>query len=461
MSARARAVPALRFAAAALAALGLAAAPAPTRRTRRAQPAPAAPAPAPPVPSAPVVAAQTFTLPTGLACVLVESHERPLIRMDLTCPWERSELPTGKEGIGGFLAEVLAAGGAGPNPRAAFLRALDNQGMAFRFEPRLGCYRWTLTADSRSQETAMELLADAVARPVFDGPLVELVRQAALKRLAAEPARDRAVDRFRWELGDPGALAPPGQAPYGKIEFQDLLDFRRRVIRPERAVLALYGDLNLVQAKQLALMHLGIWGPPAQAPVKGLSQPPVPALARLRAVLDPGPGAELWAGAPRLAGTGNPAAEALLPVLMARAVQGWFGEAATRVQQDPGGPLLIIARVAQGQRDRLVPGFAAALVSLRAQGCTADDLARARVQWQAGNAALPLHPEDLLRALAGGRLDPALARAVDRLTLAEMNEALKACLDPARMRYLLLGADAAMVQAADQAGLGPTVLAAD
>ena len=460
--------PALRLAAATLAALGLAAAPTRTRTrpVRRAQPL-ATPVPAPaPVPL--VLATQTFTLPTGLACILVENHERPLIRMELICPWDRDELPAGKEGIGGFLAEAMAAGGAGPNPRSAFLRQVDSLGMTFRFEPAVGAYRWHLSADSRSQETAMELLADAVARPVFDGPLVELVRQSSLKRIAALPPRERAAARFGWSLEDPAVLAPPGPFPYEKIEFQDLLDFRRRVIRPEQAVLALYGDLNLIQARQLVLMHLGIWGPPAQPPVKGLAPPPAAAPiatlpARLRAVLDPGPGAELWVGAPRPAGARHPAAEALLPVLLARAVHGWFGEGGTGVQLagDGQGPLVIRARVSQGDRDRLVPEFTAALAALGSGGFTAQDLARARVQWQAERAALPLHPEALVKDLAGGRLDPALAGAVDRLELGAVNDALRTWLEPTRLRYLLLGADSEMVQAAEKAGLGPVVLAGD
>jgi hypothetical protein len=415
---------------------------------------------------APALATQTFALPTGLACVLVENHEQALIRMELLCPWDRPELPAGKEGIGGFLAEAMAAGGAGPYARAAFLRELDNLGMTFRFEPGAGAYRWCLTADSRSQETAMELLADAVARPAFDGPLVERVRQTALKRIAALPPRERAALRFGWELGDPAVLAPVVPVPYRKIEFQDLLDFRRRVIRPERAVLALYGDLNLVQARQLVLMHLGIWGPPAQPALKGQASPPATqakAPARLLAVLDPGPGAELWAGAARPADGRNPAAEALLPILLARAAQGWFGEggATVRLAQDGPGCLVIRARVAQVDRDRLVPGFATALAALAARGFGAEDLARARVQWQAGRAALPLHPEPMLRELAGGRLDPGLVAAVDALDPAAVNGVLRAWLEPARLRFLLLGADAAMVQAAEKAGLGPTALSGD
>jgi hypothetical protein len=438
----------------------------PLRRSRQgAHPRVPAPVQAPvPALPAPIPAPETFRLSTGLTCLLVESHERPLIRMELVCRWDRAELPAGKEGIAGFLAETMDSGGAGPETRAGFLRALDSLGLVYRFQPRMGSFHWSLTADSRSQESAMERLVDAVARPTFDGPLVEVVRQGARKRSAAASPRARAAARFRWQLQAPDALTPPGPLPYERIEFQDLLDFQRRVVRPEHTTLALYGDLNLAQARQLALLHFGVWGPSPQPPVMGVPPAPgaVPAAApKLLAVLDSGPSVELWAGAPRPPDPGAPEVTALLPILLARSALAVPGAVALDFQMAPDvqGPLIIRARVPQADRDRLVPGLVKALEGLRARGCTGDDLACARFQWRAGNAALPLHPEALLRGFTDGRLDPGLAQAMDRLTPGQMTQAVQAWLDPGRLRYLLLGADAAMLQAVARAGLGPAVQA--
>jgi len=403
---------------------------------------------------------QAFELPSGLRCLLLENHERPLIRMDLVTRWERSELPAGKEGLGGFLGMAMAAGGAGPYSRPDFNRALDGLGMTFTFKAELGAFRWTATADSRSQESAMELLADAVVRPALDGPLVESQRQLRIKQVGVKTPQEAAIDRFAWNLGDPAVLLPPAKAALDRLELQDLLDLRRRVVRPEASTLALYGDLNLAQAKQLVLMHLGIWGPGGQPPLPGgagrTAALPGPG-ARLLAPLGPRPGAELWAGAaPPASGTG-PGVEALLPILLARTAGSFFGTCAMAFQLPGGGrsPLLIKAKLPQGQRDDLVPSLVAGLAGLRRSGFSAEDLASALIQWKAENAALALHPEQLLRALLDGRLDPALARAVDAVTVKDLAEALKAWLEPERLRFLLLGGDATLVQAAEKAGLGP------
>ena len=406
--------------------------------------------------------AQEFQLPSGLNCILVESHERPLIRMELTTRWDLAELPSGKEGIGGFLAMALDAGGAGPYTRSAFNHALDDLGMRFTFQAHVDAYRWTLVADSRSQETAMELLTDAVVRPVFSGPQVEGQRQAFLKRAGTLSPGERARRRFLWEVGEPSARFPPVASPLDRIEYQDLLDFQRRVIRPEGSTLALYGDLNLSQAKQLVLMHLGIWGPGPQPPLAGLPPKPSaprPPKPRLLAVLESRPGAELWAGSPK-AEVGGAAVEVLLPILLSRTARSCFGTMEMAFQLSPGGqtPLLIKAKVAQADRDGMPAGFLAGLERLRTRGFTREDLDFARVQWKGETVALPLHPEELLHRMVDGRVGPTLEQAVQRVTLAEVNQALKTLLVPDRLQYLLLGADAPMVQAAEKAGLGPSAL---
>jgi len=313
----------------------------------------------------------------------------------------------------------------------------------------------------------MELLTDAVARSVFDGPLVEGERQDLIKHAGASSARERGQARFLWAIGAPEATIPPGVAAVERIEYQDLLDFRRRVVRPEGAVLALFGDLNLAQAKQLALMHLGIWGPAPQPPLVGI--PPRPGARpapepRLLAVLDATPGAELWAGAPRPAEGSGPAAEALLPLLLARVSWHYFGDLAPTFQLRPelgGRParcLRIQLQVAGTARERMPGGFMAALEALRRDGFTAEDLADARNQWQHGRAARVLHPGQLLEGTLEGQLDPGLVRAVGQAALPELNQALRAWLDPERLRFLLLGADAALVQAAEKAGMAPSSL---
>ena len=247
----------------------------------------------PPAPAPSVRAPQSFKLDNGLQCILVENHERPLIRMDLVCRWDRTELPAGKEGIGGFLPAVMAVGAAGPNSRLEFLRALDRLGVVYGFRAQMGRYRLEPGGrqpfpGTRHGTAGGRGGAARLRRPHGGG--------GPGWRPPGAPGPAPSGSGRRPGSCGPSAtrhiLAPPGPTPFERIELQDLIDFRQRVIRPEASTLAFYGDLNLAQAKQLAFMHLGIWGPAPQPPLKGI--PPKPSAGsgpepHLLALLDSAP----------------------------------------------------------------------------------------------------------------------------------------------------------------------------
>jgi hypothetical protein len=327
-------------------------------------------------------------------------------------------------------------------------------GVGFGFLPRTDAFTWRVVVDSRSQEAATELLAHAVFRPVFDGPLVEAHRQALVKQAGGLPLRDRTVSRFLWDLGDPRTLLAPGTQWMGRVEFQDMQDLHRRLVRPERAQLALYGDLSLAQAKQLVLLQFGVWGParPKETPLP--LETPAPGGVPFVAVLEPLPRADIWAGAPRPAGGVKPGVEALLAILLEDLGRRPAGGLDVQVELPPGGELVLRVGAREGRRSELVPGFKAALDRLRVTGFSPLEVDRARVRWRARRATLPLHPGPLLQATLAGGLEPELEQAVNLVTAQELNETLAAWLAQGRLRLLLLGGDASLVKAAEEAGLG-------
>jgi hypothetical protein len=94
---------------------------------------------------------------------------------------------------------------------------------------------WHLLARSRDQDRSLGLLGDLLLRPILD----------------------------------PGAW----KNPCG-VSWKELQAFSRKILRPDRAILVLQGDLGLEQAKQLALLSLGTWTASPMAP----PPPPPPAI---------------------------------------------------------------------------------------------------------------------------------------------------------------------------------------
>jgi predicted Zn-dependent peptidase len=396
----------------------------------------------------------TFQLPSGLTCRLVETHDQPFVRFDLEVRWDPRSEP--QEGIDRVLASLFEAGGAGNDTRAAFQQAMDDLGVGFTFRARRGAFRWIVAADSRNQELVLDRLADAVFRPRFDDALLENQRQTWFKELKEPSAWDLGVASFLWDLGDPGTLAPPVDRVFQEVDLDRVEAFRRRVLRPGDATLAIHGDLSLAQAKELVYQHFALWMPrPGTAPDPGKAPASEPAV--FRAVLENREVSELWAGGPPLVGA-SPALMEVLGLLvedLPKAVAPGVRRACT---VGPGRPLVIKLR-AEGAAREVLPGvLQATLSALHTHGFTAADLDRARRRWKAQRAVLPLHPADLLDQLQKGTLDPAFERAVDALDPAAVNAALARLLDPTTLRCLALGADAALVQAAEKAGFGRAVL---
>jgi predicted Zn-dependent peptidase len=397
---------------------------------------------------------QTFKLPTGLTCVLLENHDRPLVRMELKVRVAPAFLPWVQDGTVGFLARLLESTGAGTLGRPDFNRAADDLGLALAFEGRREAFQWTVLTDSRAEEQAMEFMANAVFRPILDSPALEAQRQVLIKKASTTPLREGAIARFLWAIQDPRATLEPGGAGLDHLELQEIMTLAQGLIRPERAELVLYGDLSLPQARELALLHLGVWGPsPVSLPVKA---PPALSGPRFAALLEGGTVAELWVGAIRK-DSERPELEEVLGLLLEGISLTPFDGLDLAVSLQPSGPMLLKATGGDAARATLVSGLVVALDLLRTKGFSDGDLARAKERWRARNEARPLHPEAMARRLLRGA-EPVSASAVEAVTAKDVNAALAAWLEPERLRFLLLGGDAAMLQAGEKAGLGKAVL---
>jgi predicted Zn-dependent peptidase len=394
---------------------------------------------------------QAFQSPGGMRCLLVEKHDQPLIRCELTVAWNPQEEPRDRAGLAGLLATTMRAGGAGPLSRPEFSRSLDDLGVVYAFGNQRHAFHWTLVAESRSQEPAMELLAHAVFRPVFDAALVDAQRGVFLEE-APEGASTwtKMEARFLWSLGDAATVRPPAADGLRSATWEEVQAFRRRVLRPEAATLVLYGDLNLAQAKELVFLHFGLWSPGPQGPLAaaGPGPAPEPALGiALEGTLD----SECWAGRET---TGvDPAVRELLRILLEQGEAVAAPGVLISTSLGPGQPLLVKAKAEANGRGQLVKALSETLERLRNRGFSERDLERARLRWNARRNALPLHPQDYVAHLRDGTLTPEFQRQVEAVQLRDLNKVLAEILDPASLRFLLLGADDRLVAQAKQAGL--------
>ena len=383
-----------------------------------------APSPAP-------VRPQRFSLPNGMSVLLLEDHERPLVWIRLHLALAPGDLPPEHPSLPDLTLRMMDRSQAGDLRPEDLDQALERAGIAWRRGVVSGGLAWDLVTRSRDQERALGLLAARVMRSVFEAPELEAQRLAAWRDAEGTGLPPRV--RLRRALEPEGSLRPPTFTDLGSVSFDDLLAFRARAFRPDRALLVLHGDLGMELAKRLALLSFGTWTAPAAAPLP--AGPALPSPAGPLLVAAPGSALRLQAVAAAPADL-PPEAEALLARLL------------------PGDPALHPGsiEVSGGCLVATLDGTPTAwvdlldrLASLRRRGFTEADLARAKAAWSAGRALATLHPEaqldEALREARGRAADPARLAA---FSLEALHTALHRWLDPAGLRVGAAGDPAAL-----------------
>ena len=381
---------------------------------------------------------QRFTLDNGLPVTLREEQGRPLFRVRLRLALHPGDLPPGKEGLVALALRMMDLGEAGHLGPTAFDRALDEGGIRLTRTLSADAITWNLVSRGRDQDRALGLLADRVLRPILDPSALESQRLACgqdQKEVLASPEASLCA-----ALGLDGPSAATEKS-LSLLTFKDLQDFLRRVFRPDRAILALEGDLGPEQARALVLLSFGTWTggtlPPATTPPQATA--PVPSLAPVARIAA--------SGAPLRVEAAAPPPEGLHPALWDLAVlllhdDPALAPATMTAPAEPGTPLrfTLAAPPAGLTADRALAALRDRLGHLRRRGYTEADLARAKAAWTAGRQVQALHPQALLAddvlAVAGRLAQPADVAAA---TLEGLNGAMLLWLDPARLRWAVIG----------------------
>jgi len=374
---------------------------------------------------------QPFRLPNGLRVVLLEDHERPLVRARLHLPLDRGSVA--RPGLAPLALRVLGHSDAGAFRAGDFEQLLAGAGIDLAPVLRSDGLSWSLVARSRDQDMALGLLADRILRSILAPSTLEAERLACWRdteRLEASPrAKLRQLLESDWTRQAPTLDGLAG------VTYEDLAAFYARVLRPDHAILILHGDLGLEQAKRLVFLTFGTWTIPPQPPA-GSSAPhpaaPLPATPGSAPIEVPAAGAVPLA----LAVAAEPAdlspeIEALLTLLL------------------PGDPALFPAHLRMEGPDLVATleaepqGSAAAvgtsllerLQTLSQRGFTEADLRRAKTAWSAGRALASLHPGALVdEAMAEARGRAVSPARLEAITVELLNGELRRWLDPARLR---------------------------
>lgn len=232
-----------------------------------------------------------FRLENGLRVLLVESHDLPLVRLDLRVAAGGAADPRDLPGLAAATAEMLAEG-AGARTALEVARDLSRLGAALAVETRWDETSVAIDALSGNADEALAIWADVVRRPAMAPDRFGVARErlrAALARRRERSGAERAMERALWGEGHRFARPIEGtEDALRRMAAADCRRFHEAWYRPDGAVLAVTGDATEASLRARLGRLLGGWAPGAPAPAR----PPAPAgPGRTRILLVDSPGA--------------------------------------------------------------------------------------------------------------------------------------------------------------------------
>jgi predicted Zn-dependent peptidase len=251
---------------------------------------------------------QRATLSNGLPVLLVESHEVPLVQVNLLILTGSAEDPAGKFGIASLTAAMLDEG-AGQRTALQIADEVEFLGAALETSSSFDASAVRLNVPSTRLDAALPLMADVALRPTFPQAELERLRQERLTSLLQ--ARDDAaqVAPLAFSRVVFGGMHRYGTAAMGTpatlkgFTTADLRAFHAARYQPAGATLVVVGDIKTDAVLPLLEKQFGGW---KTAAASARTEVPVaPQLTQRQVTIVDLPGAEQsqvrigWVGVPR------------------------------------------------------------------------------------------------------------------------------------------------------------------
>ena len=231
---------------------------------------------------------ERYVMPNGIVVFLLEDHALPVVRARANFKASPLWVPDDKAGLDGVTGDVMRSGGSAAHSgdwlddRLAAIGARigtdvsdDNAGGGFR----------CLTENTAE---VLGLLAEVLRSPAFPADKLELAKVGLRQGIASRndemiPLLIRVAQEAVYGKDNPYARKPE-YATVDAITREDLQKLHDRVFRPDRMVIAVYGDFKPAEMKKLLAAKLGDWKAGAVAAVP---PPPLPGVAKSRLVFAP------------------------------------------------------------------------------------------------------------------------------------------------------------------------------
>jgi zinc protease len=221
----------------------------------------------------------SWSLKNGLTVVVVEHHDRPIVRTRLVFPSGSSSDPAPQAGATGFALSMLgmsrdvtSSSGEIDYSEKPLRRELLEKGAVFRSDVDLDGSWIGIDGMAKDVRSLLETLADAVKRPrqgesSFSGLLQGASDMVDERQLTDPEVIERAV--VQRAFGDEEAGSPWGTAEsLSRIGLDEVIKRQEELVHPSGATLMVLGDVRAVDVKAFITTTFSAWQGGEEPPVR-------------------------------------------------------------------------------------------------------------------------------------------------------------------------------------------------
>jgi zinc protease len=211
-----------------------------------------------------------FALPNGIVVLVAERPGIPIVIVRASVEAGATLDPRDRAGVANLTALLLTRGSA-TRPALEVDRAIEFVGGSLESEGGRDASEVVLSVLRKDLGLGLDLLADALLRPAFPPAEFERKRDevlASVRRAEEDPeaVAGRLLRRLVFHEHPYGRPVTGTDASLQAITRDDVVAFHRAAYRPERAIVAVAGDVTGAAVRMELEARLGGWSPAGPAP---------------------------------------------------------------------------------------------------------------------------------------------------------------------------------------------------
>lgn len=204
-------------------------------------------------------------LPNGVHLIVLEDHRTPQVRFQMIIEGAGGYYdPTAIPGLAGFTASIMREGTA-TKTSEQLSEQLDRLAATVTVAAGISSPSATVTGSglTNNLDTVLALMADVLMNPSFPQAEVDRYKTRTRTGLMSQRAQPGFLAQERLNrvvYGDhPAGRVSPTPAALDAMTREALVEFHKAHYVPDRAVLAVSGDITMAQAKQKAEAAFAAW----------------------------------------------------------------------------------------------------------------------------------------------------------------------------------------------------------